>query len=120
LNKLTWEGENVKSVTVFNVQGADTSQSNTTNFFYDAKSGIHRALFSGYVFWSAPTAVENLSANNVVKKEIYYNEELYTRVTYERTYNERNQIKEEKEKYESLKDPIETANRIMSFSYTKK
>lgn len=121
LYKITWEGENVKSLTVFNVVGTDTSQANTEKYSYDDKPGIHRALFgSGFIWNGAPTSVENLSANNLLKKEIYYNETLYTRITYERTYNERNQVKEQKMKIESLQEPTSTQNKIITYTYTKK
>lgn len=121
LYKITWEGENVKSLTVFNVVGADTSQANTEMYLYDTKPAIHHALFgSGFIWNSSPTAVENLSANNLLKKEIYYNEELYTRITYNRTYNERSQVKEMKVKTEALKDPVSTQDKIVTYTYEKK
>lgn len=118
--KLTWDGENVKSMTVFNVVGTDTSQANTVNFYYDDKPGIHKVLFGMYNWLSSPTLVEYLSANNLVKEEVFYNEELYTRNTYERSYNERNQITEVREKRASLKDPVSESNTIVKFEYTKK
>jgi len=121
LHKITWDGENVKSLTVFNVVGADTSQANTEKYFYDDKPAIHRAFFgNGFIWNGSPTTVENLSANNLLKKEIYYNEELYTRVTYERTYNERSQVKEMKVKTEALKDQVSTQNDIITYTYLKK
>lgn len=121
LYKITWEGENVKSLTVFNVAGTDTSQANTELYLYDDKPGVHRALFgNGFIWNGSPTAVENLSANNLLKKEVYYQEELYTRVTYERTYNERNQVKEMKVKTENVKEPVSTQHKITTYTYEKK
>lgn len=119
--KLTWEGENVKSVTAFNVYGTDTSQSNTDNFKYDTKPNISKALFKDNYMWlSSPTSFEYLSANNLVEHKALYSGEVYTVDTFEFSFNERNQLAEQKVKSEQLIDQTSVSNRIVTFTYTKK
>lgn len=121
LFRVTWENDNVKSVTTFNVVGTDTSQANTNVFYYDTKPNILKPFFTGTFFWwDAPTAVEHLSANNLVKREVFFNQELYHRVTYERIFNDRNQVTQQKEITETLKEQMETHTKVTTFTYVKK
>jgi hypothetical protein len=121
LYKLTWENENVKSMTVFNVYATDTSQSNTENYTYDNKPSLVKALFKDNYMWlSSPSSFELLSANNLVKQETVFNGEVYSRDTYEFKFNEKNQLTEQQLKSEQLIDQPSVSNSIVTFTYTKK
>jgi hypothetical protein len=119
--KVTWENENVKSVTTFNVYGTDTSQGSTNNFTYDNQPNIVKALFKDNYMWlSSPTSFEYLSANNLAKHETLYNGEVYSRDTFEFKFNDKNQLTEQKVKSEQLIDQPSVSNSIVTFTYTKK
>lgn len=119
--KLTWDGENVKSMTAFNVFGMDTSQANTENNTYDNKPSFTRALFKDNYLWlSSPSSFELLSANNLVKQDLIFGGETYYRFTYEFKFNERNQLAEQKMKTEQLLDGTAESTSITTFTYTKK
>lgn len=115
--KLTWENENVKSMTVFNVYNTDTSQGYTKNYTYGNKKMPGK---DNYRWLSSPLSFELLSFNNLVKQETVYGGEVHARDTYECKFNEKDLLIEQKIRSEQLTGQPSVCNSIMTFAYTKK
>ncbi|MRG47051.1 hypothetical protein GFS24_18150 [Chitinophaga sp. SYP-B3965] len=115
--KLTWENENVKSMTTFNVYNEDTTQGSTKNYTYGNKK---IALKDNCMWLCSPLSFELLSFNNLVKQETVFAGEVHSRDTYEYKFNEKDLLVEQKVRSEQLINDPSVSNRVITFSYTKK
>ncbi|MRG47053.1 hypothetical protein GFS24_18160 [Chitinophaga sp. SYP-B3965] len=78
---LTWEGNNVKVCSLYVKEGgADYVLNSVKKYTYDNKPGFQQ-LLGNYQWLSDVASVEYLSANNVVKEEMFMNGELYSTFT---------------------------------------
>ena len=93
--KLTWEGENVKSVERFSEKPDGTFEFRAaTNYTYDNKPSLY-SIFKVNIFWFHETTMfELLSANNMVKQEIVFQGAVTERFTNEYKLNGEGRIVE--------------------------
>lgn len=95
--RVTWEGDNVKTVELGNKNpDGSFSGDNITTFTYDAKPALARSLQAGWLWLRETSSFELLSANNVVKRRVMLQNQELEQDTREYVYNDRGQVSEVK------------------------
>lgn len=115
---LTWEGNNVKTrSTFYKLTGTDYVADVVSKYTYDNRPSFQKILGS-YQWLTDLTSVENLSANNITKEEVYREDVL--RATYSNVYTYEGNLLKMVDSENTYPDPNNTENYKMKLEYIKK